>query len=95
MFTGGNVVYALLGTLPRTEYKLRVWLMLVARFLVGSGTGQSRTQDMPVVADLSEKVERKVCFIVTKPLKIWISAAALPCCCFRKRPRKPVLQRKQ
>ena len=51
------MVYALLGTLPRTEYKLRVWLMLVARFLVGSGTGQSRTQDMPVVADLSEKVE--------------------------------------
>ena len=31
MFAGGNVVYAVLGILPRTDYKLRVWIMLVAR----------------------------------------------------------------
>ena len=44
MFAGGNVLYAVLGTLPRTDYQLRVWLMLVARFLVGSGTGQTLTR---------------------------------------------------
>ena len=42
IFAGGNVLYALLGTFPRTDYRLRVWLMLAARFLVGSGTGQER-----------------------------------------------------
>ena len=41
MFAGGNVFYALLGALPRGNIKIRVWMMLVSRFLVGSGTGKS------------------------------------------------------
>ena len=55
------MVYAVLGVLPRTDYKLRVWMMLVARFLVGSGTGQSRVSHclkMPAVA-IVDKVKRK------------------------------------
>ena len=38
MFAGGNVFYALLGLVPRGDVKIRVWLMLVSRVLVGSGT---------------------------------------------------------
>ena len=38
MFAGGNAFYALLGALPRGSVKIRVWMMLVSRFLVGSGT---------------------------------------------------------
>ena len=39
MFAGGNIFYAVLEVLPRTDYKLRVWMMLVAMFFVGSGSG--------------------------------------------------------
>ena len=39
MFAGGNVFYALLGLVPRGEIQIRLWMMFVARFLVGSGTG--------------------------------------------------------
>lgn len=40
MFAGGNVFYALLGLLPKGEVKIRVWMMLVSRFIVGAGTGE-------------------------------------------------------
>ena len=42
MFCGGNAFYALLGLVARTDYKLRVWLMLVARLVVGTGSGEAR-----------------------------------------------------
>ena len=38
MFAAGNVLYALLGAFPRGDVKIRVWMMFVARFIVGSGT---------------------------------------------------------
>ena len=46
MFAGGNVFYALLGLLPRGDVKLRVWMMLVSRFIVGSGTGKIKLGNM-------------------------------------------------
>ena len=46
MFAGGNVFYALLGLLPRGEVKIRVWMMLVSRFIVGSGTGEIKLRNM-------------------------------------------------
>ena len=39
MFAGGNVFYALLGLVPRGDIEIRLWMMLLARFIVGSGTG--------------------------------------------------------
>ena len=42
MFCGGNAFYALLGLVARTDYKLRVWLMLLARLVVGTGSGEAR-----------------------------------------------------
>ena len=38
MFAAGNVFYALLGAFPRGDVKIRVWMMFVARFIVGAGT---------------------------------------------------------
>ena len=38
LFAAGNVFYALIGAFPRGEVKLRVWMMFVARFIVGAGT---------------------------------------------------------
>ena len=35
---GGNVFYAMLGAFPEGEVKIRMWMMLVARVIVGSGT---------------------------------------------------------
>ena len=33
LFCGGNVFYALLGAFPQGEVKIRVWMMLVARWV--------------------------------------------------------------
>ena len=38
LFAAGNVFYALIGAFPRGDIKLRVWMMFVARFIVGAGT---------------------------------------------------------
>ena len=38
MFAAGNVFYAMLGAFPKGDVKIRVWMMLVARFIVGTGT---------------------------------------------------------
>lgn len=51
LFAAGNVLYALLGAFPRGDQdhdpiedvdkdhvKIRVWMMFVARFIVGAGT---------------------------------------------------------
>ena len=38
LFTGGNIFYALLGAFPKGDAKIRVWMMLVSRVVVGCGT---------------------------------------------------------
>ena len=38
LFAAGNIFYALIGAFPRGDVKLRVWMMFVARFIVGAGT---------------------------------------------------------
>ena len=40
LFTGGNAMYALLSLIPRGDNKIRVWMMLVARLIVGAGTSK-------------------------------------------------------
>ena len=45
LFCGGNIFYALIGMFDRNLLfgaevsKVRVWMMLLSRFVVGAGTG--------------------------------------------------------
>jgi len=47
LFCGGNIFYALIGAFDRNSlfgkefetFKVRVWMMLISRFVVGAGTG--------------------------------------------------------
>ena len=43
-FIGGNVMFSLLALLPRGENKIRVWMMLVSRLIVGTGTSKKSSK---------------------------------------------------
>ena len=51
LFCGGNIFYALVGVFDRNHlfgnyypnFKVRVWMMLLSRFVVGAGTGTIST----------------------------------------------------
>ena len=72
MFAGGNVFYALLGLLPRGEVKIRVWMMLVSRFIVGSGTGEIKLR-LRNIRSLSSTI----CSAINAASRYYVSAATL------------------
>ena len=53
LFCGGNVFYALVGAFDRNAlfgkefktFKVRLWMMVISRFVVGAGTGEQPHQD--------------------------------------------------
>ena len=70
MFAGGNVFYALLGLLPRGEVKIRVWMMLVSRFIVGSGTGEIKLRNI-------RSLSSTICSAINAASRYYVSAATL------------------
>jgi len=63
LFSGGNVLYALVGIFPRngSVAKSRVWIMLAARFIVGIGTAINSTSRYYV--SMATKIEERTSHI--------------------------------